>query len=40
MSFTVEKGAKIPLIGTNGIGKTTLCEILKGNLKPDSVEVL
>ncbi|RZV14989.1 ABC transporter ATP-binding protein [Aliarcobacter butzleri] len=40
VSFTVEKGDKIALIGTNGIGKTTLCEILEGNLKPDSGEVL
>lgn len=40
ISFTVEKGDKIALIGINGIGKTTLCEILEGNLKPDSGEVL
>lgn len=39
ISFTVEKGDKIALIGTNGIGKTTLCEILVGNIKPDSGEV-
>ena len=40
ISFTVEKGDKIALIGTNGIGKTTLCEILEGNVKADSGEVL
>jgi len=40
ISFTVEKGDKIALIGPNGIGKTTLCEILMENLKPDSGEVL
>ena len=40
INFTVEKGDKIALIGTNGIGKTTLCEILEGNLQPDSGEVL
>ena len=40
ISFTVEKGDKIALIGTNGIGKTTLCEILEGNAKADSGEVL
>ncbi|MBP6714394.1 MAG: ATP-binding cassette domain-containing protein, partial [Aliarcobacter sp.] len=40
INFTVEKGDKIALIGTNGIGKTTLCEILEGNLKADSGEVL
>ena len=40
INFTVEKGDKIALIGTNGIGKTTLCEILEGNLKADAGEVL
>ncbi len=40
ISFTVEKGDKIALIGPNGIGKTTLCEIMVENLKPDSGEVL
>ena len=40
INFTVEKCDKIALIGTNGIGKTTLCEILEGNLQADSGEVL
>ena len=40
INFTVEKGDKIALIGTNGIGKTTLCEILEGNLKADAGEIL
>jgi ATPase subunit of ABC transporter with duplicated ATPase domains len=40
INFTVEKGDKIALIGTNGIGKTTLCEILEGSIKADSGEVL
>ncbi len=39
VSFSLEKGDKIALIGPNGIGKTTLCEILVGNVKPDSGEV-
>ncbi|WP_419769877.1 MAG: ABC-F family ATP-binding cassette domain-containing protein [Candidatus Marinarcus sp.] len=39
ISFTVNKDDKIALIGPNGIGKTTLCEIINGNLKPDSGEV-
>lgn len=39
ISFTVEKDDKIALIGPNGIGKTTLCEILVGNIKPDAGEV-
>ncbi len=36
VSFTLEKGDKIALIGPNGIGKTTLCEIIVENLKPDA----
>jgi ATPase subunit of ABC transporter with duplicated ATPase domains len=40
ISFTLEKGDKIALIGPNGVGKTTLCEILVGNLQADSGEVL
>ncbi len=36
ISFKIEKGDKIALIGTNGVGKTTLLEIITENLKPDS----
>ncbi len=39
ISFTVEKDDKIALIGPNGIGKTTLCEIMMENIKPDSGEI-
>ena len=39
ISITVEKGDKIALIGPNGIGKTTLCEIMVENIKPDAGEV-
>jgi len=39
ISFSLEKGDKIALIGPNGIGKTTLCEILVGNVEPDSGDV-
>jgi ATPase subunit of ABC transporter with duplicated ATPase domains len=39
VSFTVEKDDKIALIGPNGIGKTTLCEIMMENIKPDSGEI-
>ena len=40
ISFSVNKGDKIALIGPNGIGKTTLLEILVGNLTPDSGKVI
>ena len=36
ISIMLDKGDKIALIGPNGIGKTTLCEILAENLKADS----
>ncbi len=36
ISFKVEKGDKIALIGTNGVGKTTLLNIITQNLEPDS----
>ncbi len=39
VSFALEKGDKIALIGPNGIGKTTLCEIIVENLKADSGEI-
>jgi len=39
LSFKVNKGDKIAIIGSNGVGKTTLVEILMGNLEPDSGEV-
>jgi len=39
ISFMMEKKDKIALIGPNGVGKTTLCEILMEHIKPDSGEV-
>ncbi|MCK9162118.1 MAG: ATP-binding cassette domain-containing protein [Arcobacteraceae bacterium] len=39
ISFMFDKGDKIALIGPNGVGKTTLCEILMDNIKPDSGEI-
>jgi len=36
ISFKVEKGDKIALIGGNGVGKSTLLNILMGQLKADS----
>src|ERR671933_758441 len=38
-SLAVEAGEKIGLIGRNGVGKTTLLNILSGNLEPDSGQV-
>jgi ATPase subunit of ABC transporter with duplicated ATPase domains len=36
ISFEVEKGDKVAFVGANGIGKSTLLEILTGNLQPDA----
>src|ERR671933_1927861 len=38
-SLAVEAGEKIGLVGRNGVGKTTLLNILSGNLEPDSGHV-
>lgn len=35
ISFEVERGDRLALLGANGIGKSTLLEILTGHLKPD-----
>ncbi len=40
ISFNIDKGDKIALIGPNGVGKTTLCSILTSNIKADSGKVL
>lgn len=39
VSFSLEKGQKIGLVGYNGTGKTTLLKILAGLIKPDSGKV-
>jgi ATPase subunit of ABC transporter with duplicated ATPase domains len=36
VSFTVNPGERVGLIGANGCGKTTLLKIILGELKPDS----
>ena len=36
LSFKIEKGEKIALIGHNGVGKTTLCNIIMEQLSPSS----
>ncbi|MCV6607075.1 MAG: ATP-binding cassette domain-containing protein [Campylobacterales bacterium] len=39
LSLKFEPNEKVALIGPNGVGKTTLCKILVGDLQPDSGEV-
>lgn len=36
VNLTIMPTDKIALIGNNGVGKSTLCKILEGSLKPDS----
>ena len=40
VSFTVEQGESIGLMGLNGSGKSTLLKLINGVMKPDSGEVL
>lgn len=35
----VTRGEKVAIIGPNGVGKTTLCKMLVGELKPDEGEI-
>jgi ATP-binding cassette subfamily F protein uup len=39
VSFQIDPGERIGLLGRNGTGKTTLLRILNGDLEPDSGEV-
>lgn len=39
MTLKIEPGDKIGLIGANGVGKTTLCKIIMGEIKPSNGEV-
>ncbi len=39
INFKVDKEDKIAIIGANGVGKTTLLEIIMGNLEADSGQV-
>ena len=40
VSLTIYPGDSISLVGDNGVGKTSLFRILKGDLAPDSGEIL
>jgi branched-chain amino acid transport system ATP-binding protein len=40
VSFSVEEGAIVGLIGPNGAGKTTVFNLITGNYRPDSGQVL
>ena len=40
ISFSVEQGQVVSLIGTNGAGKTTTLRTISGLLRPSSGEVL
>ncbi|MBO7376065.1 MAG: ABC-F family ATP-binding cassette domain-containing protein, partial [Clostridia bacterium] len=39
LSFAIEKGDRLGIIGANGCGKTTLLKIITGDVQPDSGEV-
>ncbi|MBX3385495.1 MAG: ABC-F family ATP-binding cassette domain-containing protein [Phycisphaeraceae bacterium] len=40
VSFSLESGQKVGLVGRNGVGKTTLFRVLAGRLRPDSGSVV
>ncbi|MBR5974134.1 MAG: ATP-binding cassette domain-containing protein [Clostridiales bacterium] len=40
VSFSIDRGDKIALIGSNGTGKSTLFKMIRGDVKPDEGEIL
>ncbi len=39
LNLSIEPGDRVGLLGSNGCGKTTLCHIIMGLLRPKSGEV-
>ena len=39
VSFSLERGKKVAIVGTNGLGKTTLLNTILGKIKPVSGKV-
>ena len=40
ISFTIEKGERIGLLGRNGVGKSSLLRLLQRRIQPDSGEII
>ena len=40
LTFTVNAGHKVGVVGANGVGKTTLFELIRGRLHPESGDLL